>query len=109
MAIKIKKESQSKTSSESTRAILDFFSHYNMIVFVTLVVCGLTAVVLVLSNIVTTPYTNPTSLDNGNSNPTTTTVTDFDEATVTALNALKTSGQNTVSELPSGRINPFSE
>lgn len=91
-----------KTSKNPFRPIVDVFSRYNLVIFIVVVVSGLITSIIILNNILQIPYNSKTSE--------TTDVMKFDEATITRVNTLNTSGENLAEQqIPSGRINLFSE
>jgi len=82
--------------------IADLLGRFNLVIFIVIVASGLIASIIILNNILTQPYTSKVV-----ANPS---ETSFDQTVGNRLLKLET-GTNNVNykNLPSGRINPFSE
>jgi predicted class III extradiol MEMO1 family dioxygenase len=86
-----------------TEPIVDIFRKYHVTIFIVVVVGGLVGAVLVLNNILqsSTDISGYTS---------TSSVTSFDQTTITRIKELHTSDDTSSVIIPStGRISPFSE
>ena len=82
--------------------IVDLLSRFNLVIFIVIVAGGLIASIIILNNILTQPYTSKAV-----ANPS---ETSFDQTVENRLLKLETSTNNVnYKNLPSGRINPFSE
>jgi hypothetical protein len=91
-----------KISKNPFKPITDFFGRFNVVIFIVVVVVGLSGAILILSQILNIPYSDEI-LNSGKASTT------FDESTIQRVNALQTSDSNTV--IPTDtvtRINPFS-
>ena len=104
----IKKE-KAKIKSKHTRSVPNVFKptlyilkRINLIIFIVVVVIGLIAAVLTLTNIMqVSTDNNPLSDTNS---------TQVDQTTINKLIRLKTSNNNTGNQtLPSGRVDPFAD
>ena len=94
------------TTVKTPISIKRILKRFNIVLFITILVSGLIFSIFVLNHILTQLPTNflPTV------NRTTLEIVNVDQATIDQFNKLKTSDNNTdIKELPSGRINPFSE
>jgi len=92
-----------KTKKNPFAPVIYFFSRYNLLIFVTIIVAGLSVSVLILASILQVPY-DETSYGSSDS------VVTFDESTINRINQLSTSEQNTTSSSGlSGRANLFAE
>lgn len=89
-----------KTNKNPFAPIANFFTRFNVVIFIVVVASGLIAAILIINNILQLPYKTTSNTINN-------TQTTFDESTIVQLNKLKTSDQNTNPTLPTGRINPF--
>lgn len=89
-------------SANIFQPIINIFKRFNLIIFIVTIVGGLIFAVITLSSAL-----QRTSTDSvGQSN----TSNVFEQSTVTRLEKLKSSSENSVlPSLPSGRINPFAE
>lgn len=82
--------------------ILNFLGRYSLVLFIVLVVGGLSVCIIILYNILTQPY-----VDSGASGAA---GSAFDQSTIDQLSKLEFSSKNhNYLNLPSGRLNPFSE
>jgi len=91
-----------KTKINPLAPINYFFSRYNLLIFVVVIVVGLSLAILTLTSILQIPY-------NGSVGSTTDTVT-FDELTISQVNQLNASNQNTIKPTGLyGRTNLFAE
>lgn len=78
--------------------IIHLIDRFNFVLFIVIVAGGLIFSILILNNILTQPYGSDTN------------ATTFDRSTINRLMKLETSSNNTShNNLPTGRINPFSE
>jgi len=91
-----------KTSKNPFKPITDFFTRFNVVIFIVVVVVGLVGSILILSQILNIPYSDEI-LNSGKASTT------FDEPTIQRVNSLQTSDSNSASPDATGRINPFSE
>ena len=91
--------SKSKIQINPVVLLKNIFGRYNFVIFVVLISCLLIFAVTVL-----------TATLSQNTETSSTTTTNFDQATITRLNGYETSANNTnFNNLPAGRINPFFE
>jgi hypothetical protein len=91
-------------SNNKTKPTVNIISKYNLAIFIVVVVSGLIGAILVLNYILRVPY------DSSKYTPAITEATSFDQTTITRINKLTTSDNNSTNQtLPNGRINPFSE
>ncbi|MEI6850583.1 MAG: hypothetical protein WCK26_01285 [Candidatus Saccharibacteria bacterium] len=84
------------------RILMRIIGRYNLVIFIILLTAGLIASILILNNIIISTGTSTS----------TNTSTDIsgDQITINSLNKLEASADNSnFQNLPSGRINPFSE
>lgn len=90
-----------KTNKNPFTPIVNFFTRFNVVIFIVVVASGLIAAILIINGILQSPYkTTDNIINNGQ--------TTFDKSTIVQLDKLKTSDQNTADQaLPTGRINPF--
>ena len=87
----------------SLKTLLSILSRFNLVIFIVLVAGGLIASILILNKILTQPYAN-------NTVPSTPIGITLDQSTIDRLSKLETSANNiNYKNLPSSRINPFSE
>ena len=86
------------------QSIGDFLFKYNLVIFIVIIVVGLSVAVLDLSYILQLPYNTTDSITESSS------TINFDQTTISNIEKLKSSNENnSVPALPSGRNNPFSE
>lgn len=89
-----------KTNKNPFAPIANFFTRFNVVIFIVVVASGLMAAILIINNILQLPYkTTGNAINN--------TEATFDKSIIVQLNKLKASDQNTNQILPTGRINPF--
>lgn len=89
-----------KTSKNPFAPIVNFFTRFNVVIFIVVVASGLIAAILIINGILQLPYETTGNIINNSQ-------TTFDESTIVQLDKLKTSDQNVNPTLPTGRINPF--
>jgi energy-converting hydrogenase Eha subunit H len=78
-----------KTKQNPFDPIIYFFSRYNLLVFIVIIAAGLSIAILTVASILQIPYTSTESKNN--------TIT-FDETTISQINQLNTSANNTASQ-----------
>lgn len=84
------------------KKFVNLLLRYNFVIFVSMLSVGLIVSVIILTNILTEPYTEDENL-----NPTGPT---FDQSTIIRLDKLETSASNkSYKTMPSGRADLFSE
>ncbi|MFZ2125332.1 MAG: hypothetical protein WA087_01030 [Candidatus Saccharimonadales bacterium] len=93
---------KNKPHKDIMKLISRFFRHANLILFVIVLGLGLVAYIIVLNSILQKATSDNNSSLNANS-------ATFDQSIINKINLLKPSSDNSVHNLPSGRINPFSE
>lgn len=92
-----------KDKSNFTNSIVGFISRYNLIIFIIIIVSGLSVAVITIKNIVQQAYDNKTYSNNSNE-------VKFDETTITNINRLYESKSNPNDSISnSGRMNIFSK
>jgi hypothetical protein len=97
---------KNKSTSKPLKYAPNFLARFNLVIFIVIVVIGLIASILILTDLVNKSY-------DGDSSSTTSSVaapTMFDQQTISRLSKLNNSNSNnSYNSLPSGRVNPFSE
>lgn len=94
---------KNKDISTLIQPLVAAFQRYNLTIFIVVLVTGLVVAVLMLNSTVQ-QASNPSGYTS------TTTSTSFDQTTIDRVKQLHESSEYTSSsELPSGRINPFTE
>ena len=94
---------EKKSLNNPLRPIVNIFYRYNLIMSIIIIGAGLVLAILTLSNILSLPYNSANSSYASNE------TIKINQTTITSINKLKTSDNNSNQTLPSGRINPFSE
>lgn len=93
---------KNSSASNQIRLILRILNRYSVVIFIIIVASGLIGSIYVLTNIINQPYESDSSASSS--------ATSFDEATINKLSSLEFGSKNTLyKNLPSGRIDPFSE
>ena len=84
---------------DPVKSIKYIFSRFNLVIFIVVVSGALVITITILTAILYAPYSKSTTVD-----------TSLDQVTINRLGGYETSANNTsFNNLPSGRINPFSE
>jgi len=90
------------SANNHLRPIIRLLDRYNLVIIIIIVAVGLVGSIYILTNIINRPYTSDQTTNSS--------ATTFDQAIISSLSNLEVSSKNSNHKnLPSGRIDPFSE